>query len=223
MDRFELIKLLTGREQEAIIRTLAMMAFVPAIGRVLQEESVWDFADLMVETIPKLYGQVTRERFDQLHAEACEKIMSTFKTARGQTLAYGQAQKPINVFFKVYVDWARLPDRDLAEKLAPHLHVPLDSLVMKFFKREFLQDYEARIGSLRRRQIDRNAERIKEVPNSRTLARLLAGSEFSLAAVNKEAYLAWQGLFRSLYPGKPLTLDLIWVLERAKIRIKSAN
>ncbi|PYU67684.1 MAG: hypothetical protein DMG49_18060 [Acidobacteria bacterium] len=37
-------------------------------------------------------------------------------------------------------------------------------------------------------------------------------------AINKEIYLVWQEFFRSLRPGKPLMLDIIWVLERMCIR-----
>jgi hypothetical protein len=45
------------------------------------------------------------------------------------------------------------------------------------------------------------------------------GNEFSLTGVvMKEIYLAWQEILRFLYPGKPVMLDIIWVLERARIR-----
>lgn len=218
MDKLELSRLLAGREQDAITRTIAMMTFVPAIGRVLQEDAVWGFADLMVEATSRLYGMPSRESFDLLHAETCERLIASQKTARGQTPAYGHAQKPINVFLKVYVDWAKLPDRSLAETLVPFLHVPLDSLLMKFISREFSEDYEMRIGKLRRRRIDHTAERAKDFPDARSLARMLAGKEFSLAAVDKELYLAWQEFFRDLWPSKPLMLDIIWFLERTRIR-----
>jgi hypothetical protein len=45
----------------------------------------------------------------------------------------------------------------------------------------------------------------------------LLGNEFSLVGINKEMYLAWQEFLRSLWPGKPVMLDIIWVLERAKV------
>ena len=135
MDKPELTRLLAGKEPEAITRTLAMMAYNPAIGRVLEKGGVDRFADLMLETIPKLYGLVTRDHFESVHAGACERILASFKTNRGQNLSYGQAQKPLNVFLKVYVDWAKRPDTALAEKLTPLLHVPLDSLLMEFVAR----------------------------------------------------------------------------------------
>jgi hypothetical protein len=163
---------------------------------------------------------VTREHFDSIHAKTCDRIISSFKTNRNEKLSYGQAQKALNVFLKVYVDWAKRPNKELADKLAPFLHVPLDSLLMRFIAREFKGEYETRITSIRMHLAERTAERLKErLPGStpRAVERALLGNEFSLVGINKEIYLAWQEFLRSLWPGKPLMLDIIWVLERARI------
>src|SRR6266850_1775800 len=105
MDKAGLVQLLTGREPEAIVRTLAMMAYIPAIGRVLKKGGVIRFVGLMNELVPHLYtAQGAREDFDAWHAGACRQIVENFKTAKDRTLSYGQAQKPLNVFLKVYVD-----------------------------------------------------------------------------------------------------------------------
>lgn len=226
MKNHELVSLLSGRESEAIIRTLAMMAYIPAIGRVLEKGGVGKFADLMVETVPKFYGLVTREHVDTIHAQTCERILSSFKTKSNQDLSYGQAQKALNVFLKVYVDHAKRPDPELAQKLVPFLHVPLDSILMKFIAREFREEYEKRIVRLRQQLAERTAERLKEhMPDSKpsSIRRALLGNEFSLVGINKEIYLAWQALLRSLWPGKPLMLDIIWVLERRKVPDSEAN
>jgi hypothetical protein len=217
VDQFELTKLLVGKEEETITRTLAMMAYNPAIGRVLEKGSVDRFADLMFETVPRFYGLVTRGHFDSVHAGACEKILSSFRTNRGDMLSYGQAQKPLNVFLKVYVDWAGQPNVDLAQKLRPLLHVPLDSLLMKFIAREFSEGYGVRIATIRRRLAERAAQRLKNT-TPRMVERTLLGQQFSLIGLDKETYLAWQDLLRSLWPGKPVQLDTIWVLERMRIR-----
>lgn len=217
MDQAGLATLLVGREPEAIIRTLAMMAYNPAIGRVLEEGGVVRFADLMAASIPTIYGAKNGSTFDAWHAETCGRILNDFKTSRGQKLSYGQAQKPLNVFLKVYVDWAKLPSRELAEKLTPLLHVPLDSVLMKFMKREFATEYEARIASIRRLKVERIIERAKDISGDvspRAIASRLLGSEFSLTAIDKEIYLEWQQFLRSLWPGKPVQLDIVWVLER---------
>lgn len=215
MDQRALTQYLVGREPEAIIRTLAMMAYNPAIGRVLEAGSVVRFADLMAAEIPKIYSAF-QASFDGWHSNMCARILAEFKTAKGEKLSYGQAQKPLNVFLKVYVDWAKLPTRELADKLTPALHCPLDSVVMKFIRREFPDAYEERIASVRRHKLERVAERAREIAgsSSRAVARRIVGNEFSLAAIDKEIYLQWQALFRSLWPGKPVQLDVIWALER---------
>jgi hypothetical protein len=220
MDKLELVSLLSGKEPEAVTRTMALMAYIPSIGRVLQAGGVGKFADLVVEMMPKFYGLVTREHFDTIHAQTCERILASFKTNKGKSLSYGQAQKPWNIFLKVYVDWARRPDPELAEKLTPLLHVPLDSLVMKFMAREFRAEYDVRIAQLRRQFVERAAQRLTgHLPDAtpRMIGQALLGNEFSLVGMNKEMYLAWQEFLRSLWPGKPVMLDIIWVLERAKV------
>lgn len=226
MEATDLAKILNtviGKEPEAIIRTLAMMAYNPAIGRVLEKDGVWKFADLMIKLVPGLYGQGTQHEFETWHERACDEMIGSFRTARDQTLSYGQAQKPINVFLKVYVDFAHQPDAELAKKLAPFLHCPLDSLVMTFIKREFEKHYEQQIGRLRMRLLDQISERMsRHTKNPRSLARTALGNEFALSAVNRELYIAWQALLRSLYPAKPVVLDIIWVLERNGLKKAAA-
>lgn len=87
MDKAGLVQLVVGREPEAILRTLAMVAYNPAIVRVLEEGGVSRFADLMTDATPKLYGSVTRDTFVAFHDETCGRILADFKTARGQKLA----------------------------------------------------------------------------------------------------------------------------------------
>jgi hypothetical protein len=204
-------------EPEAITRTLAMMAYNPAIGRVLEKGCVDRFADLMVERIAGLYGVASRERFDIWHRETCKHIEESFKTSHQERVSYGQAQKPLNVFMKVYMGWAKQPTVQLAEVFTPFLHVPLDSLVMKFIAREFPEEYRSRIVPLRKSLLQWYGDRLervhgKEIP--RSLISSVIGQEFSLTAINQESYLAWQELLRSLYPAAPVRRDAIWAVER---------
>ena len=68
MEKAQLLTSLMQHESEAANRTIAMMAYNPAIGRVLERGGVGRFADLMTETVPKFYGYPTREGFDAIHA-----------------------------------------------------------------------------------------------------------------------------------------------------------
>lgn len=123
----------------------------------------------------------------------------------------------------MYVDWAKQPSRELAEHLTSLLHVPLDSVMMKFMKKEFSAEYDAAIGALRRQKLERITERMKTISEAahRAVARHLLGNEFSLAAIDKEIYLRWQNFFRSLWPGKPVQLDIIWAIKRRPVDSKT--
>ena len=217
MTHSDLISLIFREEPDAITRTLAMMAFNPAIGRVLEKGSVNRFASLMIELIPKLYGIPSRERFEAWHKDACIRIMDSFKTTRGERLSYGRAQKGLNVFLKVYVAWAKQPTRELANDLLPFLHVPLDSLLMKCIAREFPEEYAAKIAPIRNRRIEWNHERVNRAGGqvfSKSLIKSAMGAEFSLTAIDEETYKAWQDMLHVFWPAEPVRLDTLWAVER---------
>jgi len=87
MDRIALIDDLARRESDAVVRTLAMMAYNPAIGRVLERNGVSKFQDLMAEVVLKLATISTRPAFDVFHAESCECIRQALKTHKGEKLS----------------------------------------------------------------------------------------------------------------------------------------
>jgi hypothetical protein len=88
---------------------------------------------------------------------------------------------------------------------------------MGFVAREFPDEYQSRIVPLRERLAAWLAARLEKA-TPKMVSRAW-GNEFSLTAVaTKEIYLAWQELLRTLYPGKPVQLDIIWVLERMRLR-----
>ena len=196
-------------EPEAIIRTLAMMAYNPAIARVLERNGVRKFESLMVEIVPGLSGIATQAGFDDFHLETCARIIATFKTNKNERLSWGQAQKPLNVFLKVYVAWARLPEVTVAERLDRFLQ--LDSVLMGFIKKEFPHEYRQHI-------VDACAELFGEMasqhPNLSTdsIGRLVESVE--LASMRPELYVAWQALMRSIHPDRPILLDTIWATQR---------
>lgn len=88
---------------------------------------------------------------------------------------------------------------------------------MEFIARDFPGEYQSRVVPLRHRLAEWLARRMEKA-TPKMVSRSWGG-EFSLTGiVVKEVYLAWQEMLRSLYPGKPVTLDTIWVLERARMR-----
>jgi hypothetical protein len=211
MDRFRLVEDLARDEPEAIIRTLAMMAYNPAIARVLERNGVRKFESLMVEIVPGLSGITTQAEFDDFHLETCLRIIGTFKTNKNEGLSWGQAQKPLNVFLKVYVAWARLPEVTVAERLDRFLHVPLDSVLMSFIKKEFPHEYRQHIVDACAELFGEMASQYPSLSTDR-IGRLVDSVE--LASMRPELYVAWQALLRSIHPDRPILLDTIWATQR---------
>ena len=194
MDAF--IRRLIENEEQAVTSVMAFMSYNPSIGRVLQKGGVRKFQDIVTRVAPQMARIADRRAFDLFHHSFVAEVLSTFTTARGGSLSYGQAQKPVNVFFKVYADWARKPSDAVRERLLPHLHVPLDSILMREVKREYPTWYHEVIRPLLSR----------------------AQQEFSLSMIDEERYMKWQRFFRDKHPDKPLLFDVTWALSRKKGR-----
>jgi hypothetical protein len=186
------IKNLLRKEKDAIIGVIAFMSYNPTIGRVLEKDGVKKFTKIIIKMATKLCEIIDINDFDYFHNHYVNEIISTIRTSNNSILSYGQAQKPINVFFKVYTDWARKPNEEIRNKILPFLHVPLDSVVMKTIKKKDNNWYEGTIMPL---------------INNRQ-------QEFSLSKIDYEIYYEWQKYFRSNYSQKPLIFDVAWALNR---------
>ncbi len=190
MDSF--VSQLLDSENSVVTEVMAFMSYNPSIGRVLEKGGVAKFQKMMsslVEKLPKVHSQGD---FDDLHRECVSNLLAKFRTSRNLQPSYGQGQKPINVFFKVYVDWARKPDDQTRIRLLPHLHVPLDSIVMKTIKKKYPNWYTSAVKPLIKAPLQ----------------------EFSLSKIDEEIYLLWQAFFREQHPEKPLVFDVVWGTKR---------
>ncbi len=190
MDKF--ILELNGAENNAVISTMAFMSYNPSIGRVLEKGGVKVFQGLAVGLVKRLPRVNTISSFDSLHDSYVKKLISKLNTNKNTKISYGQAQKPLNVFLKVFVDWAGKPQRKYRKKILPFLHVPLDSIVMKTIKKQYPNWYKSEIRPY-----------IKKPQQA-----------FSLSLIDKVIYYKWQSLFRSKHPKKPLIYDIIWAINR---------
>ena len=209
---------LKEKEGVSVIAGLAMMSYNPSIGRVLEKGGVDKFSSLMVEKVKQLHNISNQAEFDEYHDSIVGIISKKMKTARGEGLSYGQAQKPVNVFFKVYVDWASLPDPEKAHQLRRLIHVPLDSILMKAIKTKFPVEYEeyvlSRYDSIRDNFKRYLIEEGKEVHES-SLRKRIDPSNLQLSQMYfKEMYYAWQFCARAIYPEKPVLIDVYWYLGR---------
>jgi hypothetical protein len=190
MDAF--VMQLLAAEDRAVTEVMAFMSYNPSIGRVLEKGGVAKFQKMMTSAVESLPAVQSRGDFDQLHRECVSSLLANFKTSRNSQPSYGQGQKPVNVFFKVYVDWARKPDDQTRGRLLPHLHVPLDSIVMKSIRKQYPAWYRSRVKPL-----------IKA-----------PAQEFSLSKIDEELYLVREEFFREQHPAKPLLFDILWAMKR---------
>lgn len=205
-----LVNILKERQDEFIAKGFAMMTYRPSIGRVLDEGSIDRFVEIAWRETRKLQQVASIEEFDRFHDSFVERLLGAFKTNKGEKLSYGQAQKPVNVFLKVYVAQANLPDSRLAAKLKPFLHIPLDSIIMKYFRKEFPAEYNTFLSPV--------LAEYREFAQQRGF-RYKVGDRWFLNIANiytQAHYYAWQSLFRNLYPECPVLLDSVWSLERRK-------
>jgi hypothetical protein len=185
---------LEANRNRAVIEGLAMMTFNPSIGRVLARGSGLKFKRIARRGLRTLVHLRDQAAFDRFHHRLVLRTHRMIRrTARQRRVSYGQAQKAVNVFLKVYVDWASLPDRRTAIRLTKFLHVPLDSIVMSRVREEHRDAHERIVAKIYRGQ--------GQWP-----------SDLRLTIINRRMYRAWQDLFRKVHPRRPINLDVIWSL-----------
>lgn len=116
---------LKKNEQIAIVESLAMMAYNPSIGRVLKAGGVTKFKKIVVRNIKGLKKIKNQRQFDSFLDKFVKEVIKRIKiTSVGNRISYGQGQKAVNVFLKVYVDWASYPDKKTMDRIKRFLHVP---------------------------------------------------------------------------------------------------
>jgi len=189
-----LLEELVEQEEGAVTQVMAFMSYNPSIGRVLQKGGVRVFQDMMVRFVRELPSITTVNEFDNLHAKYVKELICQLKTTKDKPLSYGQAQKPINVFCKVFIDWALKPDKETSGRLLPFLHVPLDSILMKTIKQHYPDWYASEVSL-----------------NSQAKTQ-----EFSISKIGMDTYRTWQEFFRREHPLKPLLFDVAWAINRGR-------
>ena len=183
---------LKKNEQAAIEESIAMMSYNPSIGRALKSGGVTEFQKIAIKKIKALKNITSQIEFDRFHERFVKAVMSKIKkTSKGNKISYGHGQKAVNVFLKVYIDWASYPNKHVADRLRSFLHVPLDSWVMWYIKNGRFNDFSRIVKPVYKKQgkISYN---------------------FPLYDIDKNIYCAWQELCRMICPNKPVLLDVIW-------------
>ena len=180
-------------EQEAIDKTIVMMAYNPSCARIFSPEANKAIKKKIYSVIEFLTEIKNQSDFDKTHKKILDDIVTNVENANAKNLqnkiSYGQAQKGLNVFLKVYVDWANRPSQKTAEIIRPLLHCPLDSFVMKTIKNRERRLFE-KYGNL---------------VNMKTY----------------EEYFSWQKLITEIAERedkkeKRTLIDVVWYLESLK-------
>ena len=193
---------LRNYEREAINKTMLMMTYNPSCARIFSKEANKEIKKRIFSIIESLSDTETQENFDRIHKDILDDIVVNIKNFRKNNplgiITYGQAQKGINVFLKVYVDWANLPSTEIAKNVRAFLHCPLDSFVMKTIKKSEAELY---------RKYGRLPSDLRNI-------------------ITYEQYFSWQKLIDEILKkeeqkGKRTLIDVIWYLE--SLRKKDLN
>lgn len=188
---------LRNNEREAIDKTILMMTYNPSCARIFSNEANVKIKKRIFSIIESLPDIETQKSFDRIHKDILDGIVTNIKNFRrinpSGIITYGQAQKGLNVFLKVYVDWANLPSSEIADNVRAFLHCPLDSIVMKMLKRNEAELYW------------KHGRLPCDLKNITTY----------------EQYFSWQKLIDKIIQGKGETekrtlIDVIWYLESLK-------
>jgi hypothetical protein len=168
------------------------------------------FQELSYPFALKLKSIGSREEFDVYHRSFVQTFRQEIKTRGGTIVSYGEAQKPINIFLKEYVEKSGLIDPDLSNKLSPMLHVTLDGVIVAYMQSFFREEFDAFIAPANKTTglIDTlHAPQFRNRDLSESLQQ-------QLMFINLEIYSAWQNWFRSIHPARPVLLDTVWSIAR---------
>ncbi len=158
----------------------------------------------------KLKSVSSREEFDLFHRSFIQAFRQDIKTRGGTIVSYGEAQKPVNIFLKEYVERSKLLDAALVDRLSPMLHVTLDGIIIMYMQSFFREDFNSFIAPVSKvcgliDTYDITQYRNKDISES---------LQNQLMFINHEVYTAWQSWFRSILPERPVLLDTVWSIAR---------
>ena len=168
------------------------------------------FQELSYPFALKLKSINNQEQFDLYHRSYVQVFRQEIKTRGGTIVSYGEAQKPVNIFLKEYVEKSQLLDPSQSARLSPLLHVTLDGVTVAYMQSFFREEFDAYITPASRTTglIDTlHAPQFKNRDLSDSLQQ-------QLLFINLEIYSAWQKWFRDIHPQRPVLLDAVWSIAR---------
>jgi len=214
MDYDNLVQRLMDSEVEVIAKELAMAEIL--LGRMVPrfaKNCMPRFQTLAWQYSQKLVDIDSMDDFDTFHKGFVTKFREQIESVDGGPSSYGEAQKPINLFFKSYVDRFAIPGEVTATKLRPFLHVPLDKVIIGYFKSNFKEDYDQFIAP-----VHQQINQLIKAEHPELSAKMPDSLLSQLKYLQENEYFAWQNWFREIYPDRPVLLDNVWFFERPKAK-----
>lgn len=199
------------REEEEKTQGIDIGAIM--LGRLasrLERDFFPKFQELGWQASRRLSSIRTLDDFDNFHHEFIESFRTEIKTRSGTIVSYGEAQQPVNVFLKDYVENIQSLGAEATERLRKFLHVTLDGMVIYYLQSFFREDYLRYIGPHRDACGHFDSGRGLSFHQQDTSQSQL----IQLLFIGRDTYYAWQSWFRSISPECPSLLDSIWSIAR---------
>lgn len=103
-----------------------------AMMRLFQKESDDLIKDRLAQTCQGLEEIDSEEAFRELHKSFCEWFRQEIKLAKNREPAsYGHGAKILDLVFKVYVYYCRMPNSEKADYLCPLLNGAIDTPILR--------------------------------------------------------------------------------------------
>jgi len=210
-DYSSLIRSCHDREDEEIshkIDTGAMM--LQRLSSRLERDFFSKFQDLGWQFSRHLRSLNSIAEFDSFHHEFVTAFRDTIRTRQGTIISYGEAQQPINVFLKDYVEDIHILGASEAARLRQFLHVTIDGVMIYYLQSFFYEDYLQHIAPHNDACGYFDSRRVAPFHRQD-----LSQSQLTqLLFISRDTYYAWQTWFRQIYPNRPSLLDTIWSIAR---------
>ena len=216
-DYLSLIQHLESTEPEVIAKELAGAEMMQ--GKMVarfERGCIPKFQDVAWQYVGKLAQISSWMGFDDFHRQFVASFRQQIEGKEGGHPSYGEAQEPINLFLKSYVDRFAIPGEAVRLRLRPLLHVPLNSAITEYFKSHFTDDYDRQI-----RLVHGHVIRLMKAQHSQLSGEMTGSLLSQLESLQEREYFCWQHWFREIHPPRPVLIANLWFFERPK-RSRSA-
>ena len=210
-DYSSLIRSCHDREQQETSREIdtgAMM--LKRLSSRLERDFFPKFQELGWQYSRPLRSIESADEFDTHHHAFVTAFRETIKARNGTVISYGEAQQPINIFLRDYVDNIHLLGTSEANRLRQYLHVTMDGVMIYYLQSFFNEDHMRYIAP----HNDACGYFDSGHPTPFYRQDLSQSQLTQLLFIGRETYYAWQNWFRQIYPNRPSLLDAIWSIAR---------